>query len=133
MSELHLVWSRRMERGKLFSREGQLVWAAEMRNRCVHDDYGRWGRCPPGDYPLGVPHPHDDPAFGKWFIPVEGVVGRVGIGIHGGGSGLPDPFAAEQGWVITHGCFRLQNMDLDELVAVLVDTDGSEWWMSVEE
>ncbi|MGH3578857.1 MAG: L,D-transpeptidase family protein, partial [Mycobacterium sp.] len=45
--------------------------------------------------------------------------GRHGIGIHGGGTGLEDPYADEQGWVKTHGCFRVQNQDLRSLCAEL--------------
>jgi lipoprotein-anchoring transpeptidase ErfK/SrfK len=45
--------------------------------------------------------------------------GRAGIGIHGGGSGLPAPFAARQGWAKTHGCVRVQNEDLTKLVKIV--------------
>lgn len=35
--------------------------------------------------------------------------------IHGGGSGLPDSYAPEQGWVPTKGCTRGQNRDVQTL------------------
>ncbi|MNS94210.1 hypothetical protein D3C72_1284210 [compost metagenome] len=35
--------------------------------------------------------------------------------IHGGGSGLKDPFAPRQGWKPTLGCTRAQNEDVQEL------------------
>lgn len=35
--------------------------------------------------------------------------------IHGGGSGLDDPYAARQGWVPTLGCTRGQNEDMHQL------------------
>jgi hypothetical protein len=38
------------------------------------------------------------------------------MGLHGGGTGLEDPFAALQGWVKTQGCIRVQNKDLEEIV-----------------
>ncbi|MES2309690.1 MAG: RHS repeat-associated core domain-containing protein [Verrucomicrobiota bacterium] len=36
--------------------------------------------------------------------------------IHGGGSGLKDPLAPQQGWYWTQGCTRMQNDDLAKLV-----------------
>ena len=38
-----------------------------------------------------------------------------GKDIHGGGSGLPDPYAPRQGWIPTQGCIRMQNEDVDDL------------------
>jgi RHS repeat-associated protein len=38
-----------------------------------------------------------------------------GRAIHGGGSGLPDPFADQQGWKPTEGCTRGQNADVISL------------------
>jgi RHS repeat-associated protein len=38
-----------------------------------------------------------------------------GRDIHGGGSGLLDPYAPRQGWVPTRGCTRGQNEDIQEL------------------
>lgn len=35
--------------------------------------------------------------------------------IHGGGSGLSDPWAPQQGWKPTKGCTRAQNEDVDNL------------------
>ena len=35
--------------------------------------------------------------------------------IHGGGSGLADPWDPEQGWKPTEGCTRAQNEDVDNL------------------
>jgi RHS repeat-associated protein len=36
--------------------------------------------------------------------------------LHGGGSGLADPLAPRQGWYPTHGCTRMQNEDIQDLV-----------------
>lgn len=35
--------------------------------------------------------------------------------IHGGGTGLPDPYAPRQGWKPTQGCTRAQNEDVETL------------------
>jgi hypothetical protein len=35
--------------------------------------------------------------------------------VHGGGSGLADPFAPRQGWKPTEGCTRAQNEDVEAL------------------
>ena len=56
---------------------------------------------------------------GNWFIPVLNVPGRSHIGIHGGGTGLTDPFESSQGWVATVGCIRMQNEDLNTLVSLI--------------
>lgn len=90
------------------------------------DPYGHNHKCPPGEYTLGSPIPSQTPPdpvqdapYGFWFTALWDTPesqamarhGRAGIGIHGGGSDLPDPFAARQGWEWTHGCLRLQNED----------------------
>ncbi|MDR3563356.1 MAG: hypothetical protein P4N59_18245 [Negativicutes bacterium] len=41
--------------------------------------------------------------------------------IHGGGSGLGDPFAPQQGWVPTYGCLRMQNADGEELSKLIMN------------
>lgn len=35
--------------------------------------------------------------------------------VHGGGTGLPDPYAPQQGWRPTEGCTRAQNEDIETL------------------
>lgn len=52
------------------------------------------------------------PAYGCFYIHTGDYRGRD---IHGGGSGLPDPYANRQGWVPTYGCLRMQNVDGVEL------------------
>jgi hypothetical protein len=108
----HLIFSSETQHAKLFADDGQELADWEMHDAAVRPGFGRWGRCPRGNYPLSVPRREDSPPFGFWFIPVLGVTGRVGIGIHGGGSGLADPMVPHQGWVPTHGCLRMQNADL---------------------
>lgn len=81
---------------------------------------------PPGTYRVVRVEriPQTDPdwrAYGwvyLWLEPRGGAaaaIGNVGIGWHGGGSGLADPWAAKQGWLITHGCIRSQNEDMVRL------------------
>ena len=45
--------------------------------------------------------------------------------IHGGGSGLADPFAPYQGWVPTYGCLRMQNADGEEVSRWILDNGNS--------
>lgn len=90
------------------------------------DAYGHLCKCPPGvGYRIAAPMHLDPPerAYGSWFIPIEDDAAgdmeeheREGIGIHGGGSDLEDPFAPRQGWEWTFGCLRMQNADLAQLV-----------------
>lgn len=84
------------------------------------------GDTPPGLYVLGTPvwtQDRDDyhtikAPFGPVFVPLDfiegppGAAARQGLGDHGGGSGLEDPMASRQGWVVTHGCVRHQNEDV---------------------
>jgi hypothetical protein len=124
LHDLHAQFNAAAERLQVYAAGGQEVFAAAARNRTVNPGEGHWGHIPPGEFKLGVPVPKNAIPFGKWFIPVLDYLGqdqmqdfqRSGIGIHGGGSGLPDPFAPRQGNVITEGCIRLQNEDLQHLV-----------------
>lgn len=45
--------------------------------------------------------------------------------VHGGGSGLPNPYAPKQGWKPTEGCTRAQNEDIEELCDVVEDYQQS--------
>lgn len=123
---LHLVFSSETLRCKAFDGHGTLLFECDMHDAAVSGPgFGHFGRVPRGSYPLGAPVPKDDPAFGRWFIPVEDVPGRGGIGVHGGGSGLEHPFALQQGWRPTEGCLRVQNQDLDQLVDLVHGYPGS--------
>lgn len=108
----------------------------------LSDAFGSRCKCPPGtykaDFPLvcatrlsngGIQVNHDDDrAYGCFFTPLEDLTpdgpfaqhGRSGIGIHGGGSDLPDPFAMSQGWEWTYGCIRLQNIDNETIFVPFV-------------
>lgn len=120
---------------KLFDAGHQELFVCEARNRTTADgQYGHYGNCPPGEFVLGVPSPRGSIPLGMWFIPVldydnnhaMAEHGRVGIGIHGGGSGLLHPFAGRQGWQVTHGCIRVQNEDLQRLAVMVNDAQRCE-------
>jgi hypothetical protein len=133
--DLHLVFYPSTNRLKTFDGQGVLLLNIEARNRTVANEnrYGHWGPCPPGSFLLSEPVIANTPPFGKWFIRLNDWSGckamaanrRSGIGIHGGGSGLPDPFAAHQGFVITHGCLRCLNGDLDTLARMILKAQAS--------
>ncbi len=108
------------------------------------DPYGHNCKCPPGNYYLGDPQPcalrksdgsvsiqHDDDAgYGCYFTPLidsspfGGMAqhGRGGIGIHGGGTAAPDPFAEWQGYYDTLGCIRISNFNNERLFVPFVRT-----------
>jgi hypothetical protein len=66
-------------------------------------------------------HGGDNPAYGPEGAFID--VGDTARGreIHGGGSGLPDPFADRQGWKATMGCTRGQNEDVIKLGQAITD------------
>ncbi|GAC1422471.1 MAG: hypothetical protein NVSMB64_30890 [Candidatus Velthaea sp.] len=108
------------------------------------DPYGHNCKCPPGMYFVGVPEPcairladgkirkqyPDDQAYGCFFTPITddptigalAAHGRSGLGLHGGGSDLPEPFALEQGWEWTFGCLRLQNADNERILIPFIES-----------
>jgi hypothetical protein len=124
-NDLHAVFNDDSDLFKVFNAKGELVFQCEMQNRAVGgEDFGHWGRCPRGEFVLGVPVRTKSAPFGYWFTRVLDYddnhkmrdFKREGIGIHGGGSGLPDPFAPRQGWKKTHGCLRVANEDNARIV-----------------
>jgi hypothetical protein len=117
---------------------GGLAFVAQCHDVGVNDQqvkdgedvYGHLCKCPPGTYIVGRPQHLNppEPAYGRAFIPLSdgpdqafAKHGRDGIGIHGGGSDLPDPFAPYQGWEWTYGCLRLQNSALEGVVVPFVE------------
>jgi hypothetical protein len=117
--EMHIEFSRSGEKLKIFDRNHELVFSCEARNRTVNPGEDHWGQCPLGNYGIGTPETIDPPerAYGYYFTPLIDTNGlwkfhhRAGIGVHGGGSDLADPFADRQGWEETLGCVRLANID----------------------
>ena len=62
------------------------------------------------------------PAYGTFYITTGDYRARD---IHGGGSGLPDPYASYQGWVPTYGCLRMQNADGEALSKMIIEAGNS--------
>lgn len=126
-NDLHLCFDEPAESMTVWTGDHQKIFQCEARNRTVNEGEGHWGHCPPGEFLLGSPIPKREVAFGAWFIPVLDYADhhamrdfqREGVGIHGGGTGLPDPYAPKQGWQITEGCIRCQNRDLATLVIMV--------------
>lgn len=128
--DLHIVFNDSANRVQVWNAEHQMIWANEMRNSTVaNGQFGHFGNCPRGVFVLGVPRAKHEPAFGFWFTPVLDApgsavmaqYGRIGVGIHGGGSGRAHWDAPMQGWVVTHGCLRLQNAANSQFVKLVKD------------
>lgn len=133
--DLHFLFSRTTNRLKAFDAKGRQLLDVECRNRTVRDgQLGHWGNCPPGCFLLDEPRPKNAAAFGTWFVGLKdweecramAAYRRSGIGLHGGGSGLPNPFAPRQSppFIPTHGCLRTANIDLAEVVHLIRGSQG---------
>jgi hypothetical protein len=146
----HLVFDGPTSLLKMYTRDGPTVTLKHMvpchdvgvNDGTLVDPYGSKCKCPPGTYFVGAPmacatrnadnsvteNNNDDAAYGCWFTPLSDNPtdpefqkhGRSGVGIHGGGSDLPDPFAFHQGWEWTYGCLRLQNSDNENTLVPFV-------------
>ena len=130
---------------KYFHANGMMQWSIPARGVGSSADFGRNGNTPPGIYELLNPveiHAHDSKAkaLGPLFVPLEPFVvpyvnhfNRDNLGIHGGGSDLPNPLATKQGWETTLGCIRLQNGDLRNFVSAVQmhKTKGFRAWITV--
>ncbi len=128
LHDLHLILDPSARQLTLWDANHNCLLRCEARNKTTADgQFYHDGNCPPGEYVLGPPSPRGSVPFGPWFIPILDYpghstmvhYGRSGIGIHGGGSGLAAPFATRQGWQITHGCWRVQNLELGALVLLV--------------
>lgn len=110
---------------------GELIDYWECRDAFVpgYNDYGQ----PRASLPNGTYNgPNDQglmaeitggaygPAYGTFYITTGDPRGRD---IHGGGSGLEDPFSPYQGWVPTLGCLRMQNQDGEQVAAMIEESD----------
>lgn len=128
--DLHLMIDADHKTLKVYSGIGTLF--ATYEAHCYGTNGPGWhvtgGDTPPGDYRIRSVEsiPSTDfqrDAFGPYFMALDDIsgnetnAGRAGVGIHGGGTGLPGAYTAKrQGWEVTHGCVRLQNEDLRALV-----------------
>jgi len=123
----HVVYDGVDKKLKGFAADASIVFAIDARNDSVASNAWRPDAgCPPGTYTLAAPESNDPNqasvadndwvAEGLWFIPLTGIPGHDGIGIHGGGTCRTPPaqaaLAARQGWCPTENCFRVQNEDL---------------------
>jgi hypothetical protein len=146
--DVHIVVNTVSDLAKCFvPGEAEPRWVVPCRNEGVAGP--GWDR-PYGDTPPGLwevvrveeipPGDPDINAYGPvylWLQELEGQaasVGRAGIGWHGGGSGLPAPLAPRQGWQVTHGCLRSQNVDLTMRVVPTVrytHARGGRVWLTV--
>lgn len=80
---------------------------------------------PNGSYIVSAEEPgstSNGPAYGTFYIETGDPRERD---IHGGGSGLADPFAPRQGWVPTYGCLRMQNEDGEALSRMIIDAGNA--------
>lgn len=137
----HIVFDGPTRRMKFFIRDGDRVEERHaggiechdvgIRDGVSADPYGHQCKCPPGLFYIGAPQHLSPPEapYGHVFTPLYdnptsnafAAHGRDGIGVHGGGSDLPDPFAPSQGWEWTFGCLRLQNIDNETIFVPFVE------------
>ncbi|MGP8102125.1 MAG: L,D-transpeptidase family protein [Candidatus Cybelea sp.] len=135
---MNVVYDGPNQHLKVFDLSGNQVFMCEARNTTVAPNAWRYpdAGCPPGTYTLLAPEsndpskPNDEDTNnwigeGLWFVPIDGIPGHTGIGIHGGGSCVqPNELDPNQGWCPTENCIRLQNSDLATFVG-LVPSGGS--------
>lgn len=136
-NDYHIVIADREDRFEsqmqIFDASGKLLHKLKCLAKGQNADY----RIPKGDTPEGVYRcgvlyetRKDEPwhiwrSFGKYFIDLEEMEdqerkhGRAGVGIHGAGSGLSDPLAPFQPLRPTHGCVRVHNADMENIIVPL--------------
>lgn len=147
-SDVHFVVNAKSNKLKCFDSNGKMRWMVEAHCIGVKGSYlNKDGNTPPGLYSLGAPD-HIKPnesdeaknSYGPWFVPLQEEEGqltrldRKGLGVHGGGTGLANPYrAANQGWMVTRGCIRLQNENVIKFANTVFQTRrlGGKAWLSV--
>lgn len=108
--DVHFVVNTATHRLKCFLAGGKMKYMIEARCEGVGGscEY-RYGATPPGLYKCGSPEmiPLSDPesaSYGPWFVDLieqqnqERSRGRAGVGVHGGGGGLSNPYASRPEW-----------------------------------
>lgn len=133
--DFHMVISADTNKGTVFNAKGEKQFTIPCFPWGQHADWHATnGDTPPGLYKVGVVYTQvrgrDSRAicnaYGPFcldLIDLEGQErdnGRDGVSIHGGGSGLPDPWADYQLLTYTHGCVRVHNKDLVDKLTPLV-------------
>jgi len=153
--DVHVVvndWeSRWIGEAKCYSAKGLLLWTIPAL--CKGVSGSRWqarnGDTPPGLYLAGELFVTQQSegikiwnAYGKHCIDMveqenqERQHDRGGICWHGGGSGAPNPMADKQPLLVTLGCVRSHNGDLETIVVPLLEKlikSGSKMWMTVNQ
>ena len=118
-----MVYSRDEDIIRFITDEGE-VHEFECRHDFV-EGYNEDGE-PHESLPLGEYECNADPieevnygpAYGSFYINTGDSRERD---IHGGGSGLEDPYDDFQGWVPTYGCLRMQNADGKRLTELMFE------------
>lgn len=141
-NDFHVIVNDLTERVKAFNSKGVLLWERPALARGQGSDFEfklRNTDTPPGLYKLGQIYRDYDrvganPSYDRtlmsygWYsfdmIELENQVskyGRAGIMIHGGGSacGWPGAWKPYQSLFPTHGCVRMYNQDLRDLLLPL--------------
>jgi len=135
--DYHLIVNAQTKTVKGYSFEGKLLF----ERPCLAEGQ-RWewwkhgGDTPPSVYKLGALYNDKangsmQPAYGWCFFDMvdlggnqedgEDANGRSGVGLHGGGSGAPQPFAPYQKLLPTLGCLRMYNQDLYDYILPLYE------------
>ena len=148
--DLSVIVSESAKTFKVFDATGKQLWHCEAHcyGWAGHDSSKTGGDTPLGRYRCDnvVVTDKSEPvatwqAYGFYYTFLaeldgqESKVGRSGIGLHGGGTGLADPLAPRQGWTPTSGCIRLQNEDNQHFVKAFLEPAhraGGEVIISVE-
>lgn len=85
----------------------------EPRESLPNGNYWCWAEITYGKYGA---------SYGNFYITTGDLRARD---VHGGGAGLPDPYADYQGWLPTYGCLRMQNADGVELSQIIIDNGNN--------
>jgi lipoprotein-anchoring transpeptidase ErfK/SrfK len=145
--DFHIVVNDGTETAKAFDFTGNKLWEVPALARGQGSDYEyRYPRTdtPPGVYEIGEIYRDYKsprmPAFDRtklaygWYsfdlVDLEAQErkwGRAGIMIHGGGSacGWPGAWAPKQTLYPTHGCVRMYNQDLRDLLLPLCEQSNT--------
>ena len=127
--DYHVIVNAASQTAKIFSFEGKLLYTVPALAMGQDPNWRlTGGDTPPSVYKLGTfcndkENGTMERGYGWGFFDLidcddrgkedgENTNGRSGIGLHGGGSSLPDPFTPYQKLVPTLGCVRVTNWDL---------------------
>lgn len=128
---MKLVFNRETQTIVAVADDGTVIASYECRDDfwAGENDEGQpRASLPDGDYTASAEQPGQSaaeangPAYGTFYVKTGDPRGRD---IHGGGSGLPDPFAPRQGWTPTLGCLRMQNEDGEDLSRRIIDNGNA--------